>query len=94
MRGKYTWDKHRIRACFEGVVQIVQFRAMEVLLGPKPKRKATDMEEDAELEEIFEGDTGRHGPHIQLQQPNSVVWFWVLKGGKYKWRKQYMFGDA
>ena len=46
---------------------------MEVLLGPKPKRKATDMEEDAELEEIFEGDTGRHGPHIQLQQPNSVV---------------------
>ena len=70
------------------------FRAMEMLLGPKPKRKATDMEEDAELEEIFEGDTGRHGPHIQLQQPNSVVWFWVLKGGKYKWRKQYMFGDA
>ena len=46
MRGKYTWDKHRIRACFKGVVQIVQFRAMEVLLGPKPKRKATDMEEE------------------------------------------------
>ena len=63
---------------------------MEVLLGPKPKRKATDMEEDAELEEIFEGDTGRHGPHIQLQQTNSVVWFWVLKGGTYKWRKQFI----
>ena len=59
MRGKYTWDKHRIRACFEGVAQIVQFRAMEVLLGPKPKRKATDMEEDAELEEIFEEERQR-----------------------------------